>query len=620
MMKTFAPPLSGPVLGDLIEAFDLRRLDHRGVLTKRNARRYLAGERVSPEAETEVRVALVEAIVEAGLLPPGLSSVDLIEAGEDHQLAAAIRKLPVPLIVGFLVDNLVHHWDALSGALRRLSAPVAFPEQAAGACLRLVAIDAAVRLMALLWLSRTTEDEPLSDFWMRERGTGTWLRSLHEACSPPLSRDELAVRLRVHAHTLDGWLDADVRPTDENLMDLAHCFAERGLGPCERILQRLRLAFGARALFRKVETTVGAEQAVGICERLVIYTNQMLRFPRKSKQPRAENDTKMRMALMFGTLGRGDTAMPWVESMLNHLWRYEQDPVWRTSIKAATRSWFEHLQAVTAKLGSSDEEEFLAAVGAVPAREELEALAYMVQASKTEMARDPLFAAVMAHEAQEGGRFGALELKIQAGEAAGRGDPLAAIDMLRAATARDPLNAELHFRLGCNLWQIGDVAAGLTELEIAVQLAPTWDRARVEIAIVLLNEQRDEEALRRLLESKAALDTPSAWLLIHLAYAYERTSDRAAAITTYEELLRIEPENAEALDRLAHLYFVARDRRKGADAAKRAAQLGIPTVFHAWQAAYYDKGSPVARRPPHAGLDAYLQFPDSAWPLAGLGR
>ena len=617
-MKTFAPPLSGPVLGDVIEAFDLRRLDHRSVLTKRNSRRYLAGERVSPEAEAEVRVALVEAILEAGLLPPALSSPDPAEAGEGKR-AAAVRSLPVRVVVGFLIDNLVHHWDTLSGALRRLSAPVAFPEQAAGACLRLVAIDVAVRLTGLLWLARATEDKPLSDFWMRERGTGAWLRSLQEACKPALTRDELAERLRIHAHTLDGWLDADVRPTDENLMDLAHCFAAHGLGTWEQILQRLRLAFGSRALFQRIEATVGAKQAAGICERMVAYANQLLVFPRQSKLSRAESDIKMQMGLMFGTLGRGDSAMPWVEAMLNRLWKSEPDPVWRTSLKAATRSWLTHLQEVTAKLGSVDEKEFLAAFGAVPSREDLEALAYLVQASKEEMARNPLYAMAMEREAQEGGRYGALELKIQAGEAASRGDRLAAIDMLRAATARDPLDAELHFRLGCHLWQIGDVAASLTELQIAVRLAPTWDRARVEIAIVLLNEQRDEEALRHLLESKAALDASSAWLMIHLAFAYERTAKHGDAMMAYEDLLRAEPEHAEALDRLAHLYFLAGDRRKGADAAKRAAQLGIPTVFHAWKAGYYDKGSRVAR-PPHDGLDAFLQFPDSASPRAGKGR
>jgi Flp pilus assembly protein TadD len=56
------------------------------------------------------------------------------------------------------------------------------------------------------------------------------------------------------------------------------------------------------------------------------------------------------------------------------------------------------------------------------------------------------------------------------------------IAMLRAAADRDPTNAEIHFRLGCHLWRVGDVEDGLRELEIAVQLNPGWDKPAVEIA------------------------------------------------------------------------------------------------------------------------------------------
>jgi tetratricopeptide (TPR) repeat protein len=122
-----------------------------------------------------------------------------------------------------------------------------------------------------------------------------------------------------------------------------------------------------------------------------------------------------------------------------------------------------------------------------------------------------------------------------------------------------------------------------------------------------------DEAVRGLEEGRKALSTPSGWLLVNLAYAYERTSTLSDAILTYEALLLIEPDHGEALDRLAHLYFVTKERRKGADAAKRAARLGIPTVFRAWEAGVYDKGMP-AERPRHTGLDALLHFHDGPLP------
>lgn len=613
MTKPFPPPLSGPVLGRLVEAFDLRRLDRRHVLVKRNSRRYLAGERVSPEAEAEVHDAIAAAILEADLLPPWSDDADTIPRSNDASapdraaLEDAFLKLPRSPMVRFVISESARCWDQLAGALRRLSAPVAFPEQAAGACLRLVAIDVAVRLTAVLWLARAKGKDPIPTFWFEERGTSTWLRALHEKCSPPLSRNELAKQVKVHAHTLDGWLDADVRPADENLMDLAHCFAARGLGVADDLLRKVRLAFAARELFRAISDVVGRETAIRICGRVVTWANGMLALPRGSKNTRAENDIKMKIAFMHG---RAAPCMPWVESMLTPLWRGEPDPVWRTSLKAATRSWLAHLQETTAKLGPdpTECEAFLATFGEMPAREELEMVAYTVQASKEELARNPLFAMAMAREAEEMGRYGALELKIQGTEAANRGDLLGAIDKLRSAAERDPLNAEIHFRLGCCFALLGDVPAGLSELEISVQLDPGWDRARVEIGIVLLVEGREEEALRRLLESRAALKEPSGWLLLNLAYAYERNGALAGAIQTYEDLLIIEPDNAEALDRLAHLYFVAKERRRGADAAKRAAQLGVPTVFYAMKNGLYDKCAPAKRPPHYPGVVELLHF------------
>lgn len=57
MTLAFTPPTSGPVLAALVEAFDLRRFDRQAALSTRNARRYLGGERVAPDAETAVHRA-----------------------------------------------------------------------------------------------------------------------------------------------------------------------------------------------------------------------------------------------------------------------------------------------------------------------------------------------------------------------------------------------------------------------------------------------------------------------------------------------------------------------------------------------------------------------------------
>ncbi|KYF67354.1 hypothetical protein BE11_44105 [Sorangium cellulosum] len=395
-------------------------------------------------------------------------------------------------------------------------------------------------------------------------------------------------------------------------MDLANVFAQRGLAPRGALLMRLRLAFAARDIFRRIESAVGTPQALGICRRVIFYANEMLLLPRGSTKSREDNDYKMRLTLVLGALGRNRLELDWVAAMLNRLWKLESDPVWRTSIRAVMGSWFVHLQEVTAKLGPFDEEKLVEVIREKPTQEYLDSIAYLVQASKEELMHEPGFADAMLSQASEGGALAALELKIHATEASNRGDILGAIELLRASVAQDPTSQEIHFRLGANLCQIGDVDAGLTELEIAVQLDPSWDRSRVEIAIVLLNEGRDDEALAKLEAAKRELPTSSTWVLLHLAYTYERLGRNHTAIETYEELLGLDADQAEALDRVAHLYFITGDKRTGADRAKKAAHLGIATVSRAWQQGYYGKKMPVARPAHNAGIDHLLQFSDSA--------
>jgi tetratricopeptide (TPR) repeat protein len=233
----------------------------------------------------------------------------------------------------------------------------------------------------------------------------------------------------------------------------------------------------------------------------------------------------------------------------------------------------------------------------VPPPEEREASAYFTQATKQELARDPMFATIMAMEVAEGGKRAALELKLQALDLAFERDFKGAVRLFRRAAEQDPCSAEIHFRLGACLWQDGDIDGGLEELEIAGQLDPGWDRPPVEIANVLLNIGRDDEALRRLEAARPHLQEPSPWHLLHLAFVNEWVGKADRAAEVYEELVRLDEDHGEALDRLAHLRFLQPDKRQGAALAKRAAHLGFTDVFNAWEAGYYN-GKLPSERPP----------------------
>jgi tetratricopeptide (TPR) repeat protein len=360
-----------------------------------------------------------------------------------------------------------------------------------------------------------------------------------------------------------------------------------------------------------VTEAIGEEHASSVVQRLAGYVTVMLDLVWSSQKSIEGNDLKMRLALGLATLGRDRMRLPFIEAMLNICWRVEPDPIWRTTIKAATRPWFDRLQEVAVRISAEDRDHTLAVLGELPPPEVLERQGYMSLATKGELDRDPLAAAAAAHEAADSGHWGALELKLRANEAVNRGARLEAIDLYRAALRRDPTDAELHFRLGASLWQIADVDEALCELEIAIQLDAGWDRAHVEVAIVYLNQGRDREAAERLESAKRRLRQPSPWLLLHLGFAHERLGMLEEAMRAYTELLDLEQNHAEALDRLAHLCFLAGEKRRGAKLAKRAAHLGLNDVLSAWETGFYDR--PVLARPPLITPADLRWLGDNAW-------
>jgi tetratricopeptide (TPR) repeat protein len=600
MAQTFAPPLAGVALSVLADAFGLRRHDKEKALSSSSARRYFRGERVGATTEDTIIRGFAHAWLRSDLI-----RVNADNPRESFEVFSSVLQA--------VVTSSVRHWDTIAGNLPGKTAPITLPRLAGGACLRLLTIDLAVRQMALLWLTGNTHGRPMFDDWCNPDGLGRWLRSGIRRALPTPTRDEIAKELEVHVNRVDDWLDNGGTPEPDNIENLADLLADRGIGPAREVHRRMRLMYGARAVFQVVEKAIGTKQAVATGKRLVHYTNEMLAFPTISRRPQ-DIEAKMRMTLLMGTLGRRELTLPWVQWMLDELWKREPDPVWRTTLKAARdSSWFEHLQTIMMKLAGAGED--LRHVSSRPldltAHEEV---TYQVQAAHAEWVRDPTMASTMNTVASMRGSLGATELKIRAGELWDRGNKTEAIELMHDAAAKHPLDAEIHFRLGCLLWQIADMSRALQELEIAIQLKPDWDKPRVEIAIIRLNQDRAQDGLATLEKASREVAETTSWLTLHLAYALERVGRVLDSIEAYEKILSMEPDHAEALDRVAHLYFIEGKNRLGAHRAKRAAQLGIPTVFAAWEANYYDKATPKPR-PQHVGLDGIIHFGELRQPL-----
>jgi transcriptional regulator with XRE-family HTH domain len=503
------------------------------------------------------------------------------------------------------------HWDRMVGSLRALAPPIGSRRLADGAVLRVVVVDLSVRAAAMLYLlDAPAEASRLPRVWYERTRISEWLNALRHGAG--LTRDQLAKRAQVEPSTLDGWLsEREVRPNGDNLLDLANALGEANDKRSE-LYRALRIAYGMRAIFERVEGIVGADAAAALVARLREYPPALLAAVRANGQPAELNVIAMRLTLLRGATRDVTGILPWVGLLLEALARAERDPVWRTTLRALPRGWHDHLLDVATRLGPSSEEVLRQLCGAVPPHQVLERAAYLSQASPEELGREPLLGAALQAQLRHGGAPAAIEWNRQAIERYNRLEVAGGIALWHRAIEADPSNAEMHFRLGCALWRCDDVKAGLAELEIAARLDPGWDQAHVEISIVLGNVRRDTEALEGLERCATELRERTPWFLLHLAYRQERVGQLDTAIATYRELLATDPHQAEAMDRLAHLLFVRRRKREGAELAKRAAQSGIHTVLSAWNDGYYRQRRHELR-PPHTVPEERLIFSDLPW-------
>lgn len=607
MHESFVPPLFGPVLGKLIEVFDLRRFDAHEALAQKTSRRYLAGERVGRDGETRVFRGVADAVMASGLVP---AVVRLEHLGGSMKLRALLEKAkPRDLLTAFIASH-ARQWDQLAGALRHQSAPIAYPRHAAGAYLRLVTIDLSVRLGAMLWLLRGPEGELPAPVWAEPKGVAEWLRALVDrARTSRPTRDEIATDLGVNFKTVDAWLDGQSRPEDPNLVKLANLLSRRGAGEERALLREMRTMFSLQALFGIVIDIVGEKYARDMAARLTGYANVFPQFLQHSSLTRKEVDDSMRLSFIAGTFPKSP---PWNEHILRAIWRVESDPVWCTDLRAVTKPWVRRLQRVAQVLGPTDLAEFKREVGHEPTADELDEIVYAVQADQDEqIAQSPLHARAYA-DCMADPVFAAREFRSAGSDAAHEGRLDVAIDAAREAVRLAPTNAEYHFRLGAYLWMAGKNDEGLMECQIASQLRPDWDRPRVEVGVILLNTGRMSDAIMHLEQAKRELAEPSPWLLFVRAAAHEKGGTLDGAIDAYEELLRLAPDDGEALDRVAHLYFVSGNPKIAIDRAKKANHLGFSTVFDAWEFGYY-KGAVPKERPPNRTPEELLRHVDPPW-------
>ena len=562
----YAAPLSGQIIGAAVAALRLQA----EALTRRTARRYFKGEPVTERAKQEIFEAIGRELLDIGVIPP---SPFLEKSG-----------LPFSRVISLVIAWHADQWDNLVGYMRSASAHVDRPDLAASSYLRLAVVDLALRasaVYALAELPTPSEDAPL---WSKDKEFAERLKQVLDQCGEARpTRGQLAEAISVDEHTVDNWLDGNSMPHRASIERVAQVLADRiPQADVRSLAGQLHLRYALGAIGNLLAAHVGRETVAYLGAALTRFISRNLSGLRRfSNLP---YDDAMRAQLFVLFLGARFIASP---HLLKHLWRLEEDAVWRTELMAASNPWHLRLSHIAQHLGGRDEvarrmgEEY--GITEEEAREMLDAALLDLPADPTRPSSESEGSIFIRLKGDA--KYSARNRMIQFAQARSEGDLITALTHVRRAVELQPENADYHFQLGGTLGMTGnarDIEEGIRECWIAASLIPDWEMPRVEVGIILLNARRDHEAHEHLERMVSSSEYLSAHLALNLGVARLRVGKLGEALKSLEETLSQEPDHAMALDLAAHCAFLIGDKAKGRRLAKRAMQFGYRESYDEW--------------------------------------
>jgi len=566
--QAFKPPLSGEILGKLVEALQIRT----DVLASKTAVRLFRGGRIKEGQRLKILEDVALVLVSNGVVPE-ISELDKYG-------------MPLPRLLSFVFAFQSDRWDKLVGYIRGSSYPVTKQDLAPVPYLRFLVIDLALRMTAIIRLAELPNLENKTPSWAEESGSGKILKELQDRCGPKrLTRERLAELLDVSDNTVDSWLDGKSRPYKDNILRISEVLVDYLQDTKKEISAKLNRYYTLNTICDMLARQIGRETVISLVNTLIRFTNDLLDgFKQFSKLPPDRAFAANVALLMFGTQFTS------AEYLLRYLWRKEPDPVWREDLQTAQVNWHKRLQLDAQILGSLEE-------GVKLAREKFGISDSITSEIKEELIKD--LQGVRNHKPIDNlegktvvrikgdAEFSARNRIIQAMAARAKGDNDTAIIHFRRAVELQPMNAEYHFQLGGTLGQYNQVEEGIKECWIASQLEPKWDLPRVEVGIILVNSGRHEEGLKQLEETATVLGEIRSHLALSLGYARMKCDNPSGALEMFDIVLKEKPDHALALDCAAHCNFLTGDDKKGRELVKKAYQLGASDTYRDWRAGKY---------------------------------
>ena len=546
-------PYSGRIIGTVVRALDL---SHEA-LRSRTARRFFAGEPVNEHDHTEIFLALGEALVESGAVP----NPPLFQRYE----ASLTRMLPA------IIARAAIRWDMLVGMMQSHSVSTTDSGPAIASVLRLIVVDAAIRVFGYMRLAGLEPSSPQTPMWAQENGGARHLRSL--ASSAGLTRTLLATLLEVSENTVDNWMDGKNRPTTENIAALSNVLAPRMNGTsAEQISENIRLEFALATIADALADEIGRERVIELSDALVRFIWLITQDVNEMERPPVEEACAVEYdAMAFGT------AHPSTHTLLRNLAILEPDAGWKQYIIAASLPWdlaFQEagVQNTRPRMAAGLAQDF-ADVSQMP---------------------DPGINALSAFVATNG----SLDYsRVAAGDLTLLNTIVGTqVTQLRAIARDFPTSPGAHFQLGSLLGKIGELTSrrdlvdqGVAECGIAAALAPNWDNPSVEAGIMLANFGAFDEALIELNRTAKRLPAATPHLQFATGYVLMRLSRHAEALERFESVITFRSDYALAHLHAASCSFALGNQRKGISFAKTARRLGEPGEYVAWKSGKYAK-------------------------------
>jgi tetratricopeptide (TPR) repeat protein len=176
-----------------------------------------------------------------------------------------------------------------------------------------------------------------------------------------------------------------------------------------------------------------------------------------------------------------------------------------------------------------------------------------------------------------------------------KGKFLDAANLLQESANQLPGEPDVQFHLGMTRYAMGDESGARTAFERALQSKadfPGRNECGECLAVLEINPQTADATARTILEKRISKKSDDAIALARLAAIFQRDGDSGKVIEMEEAVLKISPQNFEALTNLVRLYS-AKNPQKAFELAKAAYQLSPndPDVYAVFGKLAYQIGN-----------------------------